>query len=78
LIETDRQGSLLNWQSRRGLAEPIVEAVYDAKNVEQRLQALERGGVTLTPFAFVLNQIPPRGGHRVSNATSVLESESSA
>ena len=37
LIETDRQGTLSNWQSRRGLAEPIVEGVYDAKNVEQRL-----------------------------------------
>jgi len=116
-----QQGTLSNWQSRRGLAEPIVEAVYDAKTIEQRLQALQRGGVTLTvidtasgtnavtmgairhcdlciiparpsvadieataatlslaracdkPFAFVLNQIPARGGHRVSNAASVLD-----
>jgi chromosome partitioning protein len=121
LIETDKQGTLSNWQSRRGLAEPIVEAVYDAKTIDQRLQALERGGVTLAvidtasgtnavtaaairhcdlciiparpsvadieatgatlglaracgkPFAFVLNQIPVRGGHRVSDAASVLD-----
>ncbi|WP_024509574.1 ParA family protein [Bradyrhizobium sp. ARR65] len=121
LIETDKQGTLSNWQARRGLAEPIVEAVYDARDIEQRLQALERGGVTLTvidtasgtnaattaairysdlciiparpsvadieamvptlavarawrtPFAFVLNQTPIRGGHRVNDATSVLD-----
>ena len=48
LIETDKQGTLSNWQCRRGLAEPIVEAVYDARAIERRLEALERGGVTLT------------------------------
>ena len=48
LIETDKQGTLSNWQSRRGLAEPIVEQVYHAHAIEQRLHALERGGVTLT------------------------------
>jgi chromosome partitioning protein len=48
VIETDRQGTLSNWQARRNLAEPIVEAVYDAKMIEPRLQALARGGVTLT------------------------------
>ena len=48
LIETDKQGTLSNWQHRRGLAEPIVEAVYDARDIETRLQALERRGVTLT------------------------------
>src|SRR5919204_194384 len=47
LIETDKQGTLSNWQCRRGLAEPIVEAVYNDRNIEGRLQALERGGVTL-------------------------------
>jgi chromosome partitioning protein len=123
LIETDKQGTLSNWQSRRGLAEPIVEAVYDAGNIEHRLQALELGGVTLTvvdtasginaattaairygdlcliptrpsvadieataatlsvarawrtPFAFILNQTPIRGGHRVSDATAALDEE---
>src|SRR5258708_35384174 len=123
VIETDKQGTLSNWQGRRGLAEPIVEAVYDANDLERRLQALEGGGVTLTvidtasginapttaairhcdlcliptrpsvadieataatlsvarawrkPFAFILNQTPIRGGHRVSDATAVLDEE---
>jgi chromosome partitioning protein len=48
LIETDSQGTLSNWQSRRIYAEPIVEPVYSAGDIEQRLQALERSGVTLT------------------------------
>jgi chromosome partitioning protein len=48
LIETDTQGTLSNWQSRRGIAEPLVEAVYGANDIEHRLQSLERGGVTLT------------------------------
>jgi chromosome partitioning protein len=47
LIETDSQGTLSNWQSRRPYAEPIVEPVYVAGDVEQRLQVLERDGVTL-------------------------------
>src|SRR3954452_19475053 len=48
LIETDSQGTLSNWQSRRPYAEPIVEPVYAASDVEQRLQSLDRDGVTLT------------------------------
>ena len=48
LIETDSQGTLSNWQSRRPYAEPIVEPVYAAGEVEQRLQSLGRDGVTLT------------------------------
>jgi chromosome partitioning protein len=48
LIETDTQGTLSNWQARRSDAEPIVEAVYNARGIEQRLQSLERSGVTLT------------------------------
>jgi chromosome partitioning protein len=48
VIETDRQGTLSNWQVRRNLAEPIVEAVYDARMIEQRLEAFARGGVTVT------------------------------
>jgi chromosome partitioning protein len=123
LIETDKQGTLSNWQSRRGLAEPIVEAVYDASRIQRRLQSLEHGGVTLTiidtasginaattaairycdlcliptrpsvadieasaqtlsvarawrrPFAFVLNQTPIRGGHRVADATATLDED---
>src|ERR1700730_4084666 len=48
LIETDSQGTLSNWQSRRPYAEPIVEPVYVAGDVEQRLQSLGSDGVALT------------------------------
>ena len=48
LIETDPQGTLSNWQSRRPYAEPIVEPVYSAGDIEPRLQSLDRSGVTLT------------------------------
>ena len=48
LIETDSQGTLSNWQSRRPYAEPIVEPVYAAGDIEPRLQSLGRDGVTLT------------------------------
>jgi chromosome partitioning protein len=47
LIETDPQGTLSNWQSRRGIAEPLVDPVYRAEDIESRLQSLSRGGVTL-------------------------------
>ena len=47
LIETDPQATLTNWQTRRGLAEPVVESVYDAAAIEPRLEALADGGVTL-------------------------------
>jgi chromosome partitioning protein len=47
LIETDSQGTLSSWQSRRIYAEPTVEPVYSAGEFEQRLQSLARGGVTL-------------------------------
>jgi chromosome partitioning protein len=47
LIDTDPQATLMNWQTRRGLAEPIVETVYDAAEIEHRLEALARSGVTL-------------------------------
>jgi chromosome partitioning protein len=47
LIETDPQGTLSNWQNRRPYAEPIVEPVYAAGEIEPRLQALARSGVTL-------------------------------
>jgi chromosome partitioning protein len=47
LIETDPQGTLSNWQSRRGVAEPMVETIYNVGRIEARLEALARGGVTL-------------------------------
>jgi chromosome partitioning protein len=48
LIDTDPQATLSNWQCRRGLAEPLVEPVYIADDLDKRLLAFERGGVTLT------------------------------
>jgi chromosome partitioning protein len=48
LIETDSQGTLSNWQSRRVYAEPIVEPLYGADEIAPRLQALSGSGVTLT------------------------------
>jgi chromosome partitioning protein len=48
LIETDSQGTLSNWQSRRPFAEPMVEPVYTSGEIEQKLQSLESSGVTLT------------------------------
>jgi chromosome partitioning protein len=48
LIETDSQGTLSSWQSRRIYAEPLVEPVYGADEIEQRLQSPDCGGVTLT------------------------------
>jgi chromosome partitioning protein len=48
LIETDPQGTLSNWQSRRGTAEPMVETIYNVGRIESRLEQLERGGITLT------------------------------
>jgi chromosome partitioning protein len=47
LIETDPQATLMNWQTRRGFAEPLIEAVHDAAAIEPRLGALRAGGVTL-------------------------------
>jgi len=48
LIETDSQGTLSNWQTRRIYAEPIVEPVYSADMILQRLQSFVSAGVTLT------------------------------
>jgi chromosome partitioning protein len=47
VIETDRQGTLSNWQGRRGIAEPFVETVYNADDIEHRLGSLDHGGVTI-------------------------------
>jgi chromosome partitioning protein len=47
LIETDPQGTLSNWQSRRGTAEPMVETIYNVGRIESRLEQLSRGGITL-------------------------------
>jgi chromosome partitioning protein len=48
LIETDSQGTLSNWQTRRVYAEPMVEPVYVAGDIEGRLETLRDNGVALT------------------------------
>jgi chromosome partitioning protein len=48
LIETDPQGTISSWQRRRADAEPVVEPVSDAEEIEPRLRFLNRNGVTLT------------------------------
>ena len=48
LIETDSQGTLSNWQRRRASADPLVESIFVASNLERRLQSLGDSGVTLT------------------------------
>ena len=47
LIETDPQGTLSNWQSRRGIAEPLVEPVYGAKISNTACSRWQRSGVTV-------------------------------
>jgi chromosome partitioning protein len=47
LIDTDPQGTVSYWQSRRGLAEPLVEPIHQIADIGRRLDALARGGVTL-------------------------------
>jgi chromosome partitioning protein len=48
LIETGARSTLSNWSRRRALAEPCVEPVFSADDVEQRLEIFDRNGVTLT------------------------------
>jgi chromosome partitioning protein len=47
LIDTDPLGTLSNWQRRRGPAEPLVETVLNAREIEGRLRSLESRGVTV-------------------------------
>jgi chromosome partitioning protein len=47
LIETDPQGTLSNWQRRRGDAEPVVEPIYNAADIGPRLQMLADSGLQL-------------------------------
>ncbi len=51
LIEADQQGTLSNWQRRRGADKPLVEAIHNAREIESRLQALALAGVALTIIA---------------------------
>ena len=47
LLDTDPLGTLTKWQRRRGPVMPLVETVLNAREIEQRLQALESRGVTV-------------------------------
>ncbi|MBR0824752.1 ParA family protein [Bradyrhizobium manausense] len=47
LIETDPQGTLSNWQRRRNDAEPVVEPIYHAADIEPRLKMLAESGLQL-------------------------------
>jgi chromosome partitioning protein len=47
LIETDPQGTLSNWQRRRTGAEPVVEPIYRASDIEPRLNMLAESGLQL-------------------------------
>jgi chromosome partitioning protein len=48
LIEAGARSTLSNWSRRRALAEPCVEPILSADDVEQRLEIFDRNGVTLT------------------------------
>ena len=48
LIETDPQGTLSSWQRRRADPAPMVEVVYNPLDLEPRLQALQRSGISVT------------------------------
>jgi len=119
MIETDQQGTVLNWGRRRTLAEPRIDRVGSSIEIERALLVLKHNGFTLVvidtpatnnvlsssaigaadlcliparpspadieaalptlgtirklgkPFAFVLNQAPPRG-YRLSEAAAAL------
>ena len=47
LLDTDPLGTLTKWQRRRGPVARLVETVLNAREIEQRLQALESRGVTV-------------------------------
>src|SRR5207245_3931541 len=44
-------------------------------DIEATAATLSVGRAWRRPFAFILNQTPIRGGHRVSDATAVLDEE---
>jgi chromosome partitioning protein len=47
LLDTDPLGTLTKWQRRRGPVATLVETVLNAREIEQRLVALEQRGVTV-------------------------------
>ena len=48
LIETDPQGTVSNWKRRRPYASPIVEPIYAARELEQRLESLAQDSARVT------------------------------
>jgi chromosome partitioning protein len=68
LIETDSQGTLRNWHRRRDGAEPMVESIFVAGNLERRLQSLRDSGVTLTI-------IDTAGGISAVTASAIRQSD---
>jgi chromosome partitioning protein len=68
LIETDQQGTLSNWQARRGHAEPRVEPVYAAGDIAERLKALTAEGVTITI-------IDTAGGVGIATSTAIRNAD---
>jgi chromosome partitioning protein len=47
VLETDRQGTISNWATRRTNPEPVVERVADRFQLERALRTFERRGCTL-------------------------------
>ena len=68
LIETDQQGTLSNWQARRGHAEPRVEPVYAAGDIAERLAALAAEGVTIAI-------IDTAGGVGIATSTAIRNAD---
>ena len=64
LLETDPLGTVSNWSHRRTQAEPAVEAAVSGDDIEQKLQAFERDGVTLAI-------IDTAGGDRVTMQAAI-------
>jgi len=48
LIDADRQRTIANWRRRRVNAEPLVESIAGAGEIERRLQIFDRSGVAVT------------------------------
>ena len=48
VLDVDRQRTVANWRKRRTNVAPIVEAVGNPDDLEQRLHVFDRIGVTLT------------------------------
>jgi chromosome partitioning protein len=68
MLETDPQGTVSNWRQRRAVAEPAVETASGASEIEQKLTAFERDGVTLTI-------VDTAGGNNASTAAVIAAAD---